>query len=290
MARKVWTEKVPREDNFFPRILSVDYDYPETFGFEVIAGRSFDASFGTDHISSFILNEKAVEALQWEDPEAALGGKLVLEGKEGQVVGVIRDFHFESLYSEISPLILEVRPGAFAYFGVRLSNSDIPATLSFIEDQWATFFPEKVFEYQFLDQSLDNAYEAEERLSGIIGYFSFLAIFISCFGLFGLAALATQQRFREIGIRKVLGASAFQILHTLSGDFLRLIAVALLLAVPLTWYFINRWMSDFAFRIDFPWWVPLLSGVAVIVLAFVTMSAQTVRAALANPVESLRQE
>ena len=290
VARNVWTEKVKQEDNFFPRVLAVDYDYVQTFGMEVIAGRDFDLSYGTDHLSSFVINEKAVEAFQWASPQEAIGQEMTLEGKAGQVVGVLRDFHFASLYTEIDPLILEVRPGAFSYFGVRLNNGDIPTTIDFIEASWAKFFPGKVFEYRFLDESLDEIYQAEERLSRIVGYFSFIAIFLSCFGLFGLAALATKQRFKEIGIRKILGATAGQILQTLAGDFVRLIIVALLLAVPLTWFFINRWMADFAYRIAFPWWVPLLTGAGVLLLAFITVSSQTLRAALANPVESLRQE
>ena len=290
VARNVWTEKVKQEDNFFPRVISVDYDYVETFGLEVIAGRDFDLSFGTDHISSFVINEQAVEAFQWASPEEAIGQEMTLEGKAGQVIGVLRDFHFASLYTEINPLILEVRPGAFSYFGVRLNNGDIPATIDFIEESWAKFFPGKVFEYRFLDESLDDIYQAEERLSKIVGYFSFIAIFLSCFGLFGLAALTTQQRFKEIGIRKILGATAGQILRTLARDFVRLILIALVLAVPLTWYFINRWMEDFAFRIPFPWWVPLITGVGVVLVAFLTVSSQTLRAAMANPVESLRQE
>ena len=202
----------------------------------------------------------------------------------------MKDYHYASLYSEIDALILEVRPGAFSYFGVRLENGNIPETLSFIEDKWQQFFPEKAFEYEFLDQSLANIYRAEERMSNMISAFALIAILISCFGLFGLAALVTQHRFKEIAIRKILGANLNQILNILAIDFLKLIGIAMILAIPLTWYFGNQWMEDFANKIDFPWWITFATGMGVIFIAFVTISAQTIKAALANPVESLRHE
>ncbi|MEM8909406.1 MAG: FtsX-like permease family protein, partial [Bacteroidota bacterium] len=290
VSRNVWTDLVPQTENFFTPIFSVDYDYVETLGLDLVAGREFDLAFGTDHISSFVINERAVKRLQWENPEAALGQKLTVEGKEGQVIGVLKDFHFRSLRTEIEPMIMEVRPGAFSFFAARVSNNNLPETLAFMEQQWKTFFPEKVFEYTFMEESLNELYDSEQRLSSMIAYFAFIAIFISCFGLFGLAALLTQYRFKEIGIRKVLGASVGQLLRILATDFLRLIAIAMLLAIPLTWYFVNRWISDFAYRIDFPWWVPLLTGGAVILIAFLTISTQTLRAALSNPIEALRSE
>ncbi len=290
VGRNVWSEQVPQEENFSASVLSVDYDFSETFGLEVVAGREFDLSFGTDHLSSFVVNEAAIPALGWESPEQAVGQSLVLEGKEGQVIGVVRNFHFQSLYNAIEPLLLEVRPGAFSSFGMRLGNANVPETLAFIEEKWSEFFPGKAFEYRFLDQSIDELYQSEERLSGMIGYFSLIAVFIACFGLLGLAALTTRHRFKEIGIRKILGATTSQILHILANDFLKLIGLALLLATPITWYGIQTWMEDFAFRIAFPWWVPILTGVVVLALAFLIITSQTIRAALANPVESLRQE
>ncbi|MEM1320579.1 MAG: ABC transporter permease [Bacteroidota bacterium] len=290
VGRNVWTDEIKAEDGFFPRIAAVDYDYVETFGIEVIAGREFDVSYGTDHLSSFVLNETAVESMNWDSPEEAIGQNMVLEGKEGKVIGVVKDYNFQSLHTAIEPLILEVRPGAFGFFGVRLENSNIPETLAFIESQWRDFFPGKTFEYSFLDETLSDAYQREEQLSSIIIYFAFIAILISCFGLLGLAALVTKHRFKEIGVRKILGATTPMLLATLAKDFLRFIAIGMILAVPLTWYFIQEWMNEFAYRIDFPWWVPFLTGLLVIAIAFVTISTQTVRAALANPVRALRYE
>ncbi|MEM9820347.1 MAG: ABC transporter permease [Bacteroidota bacterium] len=290
VSRNVWTDSVPQTDNFFTPVLAVDYDYVETFNLELAAGRDFDLSFGTDHLSSFVINESAVERLKWGDAASAIGQRLTVEGKEGTVVGVLKNYHFRSLMVEIEPLIMEIRPGAFSYFAVRVDNSNLPETLKFIEDKWKTLYPEKVFEYTFLEESLNEAYDAEERIASIIGYFAFIAILISCFGLFGLAALMTQNRFKEIGIRKVLGASVGQILRILATDFLWLIAIAMIMALPLTWYFVNRWMQDFAYRIDFPWWVPIGTGLLVILIAFLTISSQTIRAAMSNPVDAIRTE
>lgn len=290
VSRNVWTDLVPQTENFFTPVLSVDYDYVETFGLEVVAGREFDVSYGMDHTSSFVINERTVERLKWENPAAAVGQKIIVEGKEGIVIGVLKDYHFRSLRAEIEPLVMEVRPGAFSLFAVRVENGDLPKTLAFMEDKWRAAFPEKVFEYTFLEESINELYNSEQRLSSIIGYFAFLAIFISCFGLFGLAALITRHRFKEIGIRKVLGASLTQILRLLATDFIQLIALAMFLAAPLTWYFVNEWMTDFAYRIDFPWWVSIATGLLVILIAFFTISVQTMKAALSNPVHALRDE
>ena len=290
IGRKVESDSVGSEDNFFPRVVSVDYDYVETFDLEVLAGREFDASFGTDHISSFLINEKTMKRLEYATPEDAVGKNLDLEGKKGIIVGVLKDYHFQSLRSEIQPLVMEVRPGAFGYFALTMENANIPQTLSFIEEKWKAAFPEKVFEYRFLDESLNETYLSERRLSTIINYFAFLAIFISCFGLFGLAALLTQQRFKEIGIRKVLGASVGQILQLISKDFLILIAIAMLIAAPMTWYFLKDWLLDFAYSIDFPWWVTIASGLLVMLVAFVTISLQSMKAAMSNPVDAIRNE
>jgi len=290
VGRPIWNEFVLQEDAFTASVNAIDYDYAETFGLEVVAGRDFGLSYGVDHISSYMLNEKAVASLGWESPEAAIGQQVVESGREGIVVGVIKDYHFNSLQQEIQPLLFRVNPGEFGNFIVRLNNGNIPETLSFIQDKWKEFFPEKAFEYEFLDQALDDAYAAEERFGNIITYFAWIAVLISCFGLFGLAALLTQQRFKEIGIRKILGASVGQIIGGLAMDFLKLIGIAMLLAIPLTWYFMNGWLADFAYRIDFPWWVPFAVGLGVVIIAFLTISSQTLKAALSNPVKALRYE
>lgn len=290
IGRKVWTDSIPESDNFFPRVLSVDYDFVEAFELKLLAGRDFDSSFGTDHISAFVINEKTMTRLGWQSPEIALGQEMELEGKKGTVIGVLQDFHFESLHAEINPLVLEVRPGGFGYFAVRVENTNVGETINFLSAQWKTAFPEKGFEYTFLEDSLKDIYQAEERLAAIISYAAFLAIFIASFGLFGLAALLTQQRFKEIGIRKVLGASVSQILALISKDFIKLIALAMIIATPLTWLLLKDWLADFAYRIEFPWWATIASGLAVMLIAFLTVSTQSIKAAWSNPVDAIKNE
>lgn len=290
VRRGVWTDKISQNDNIFMGVLPVDYDFAETYNLQVIAGRDFDESFGADHLESFVINETAVEDLQFGTPEEAPGQPLNVEGKQGKVVGVIRNFHVSNLRNEIEPVIMEVRPGAFSYLTIRIRNQQLPETVEYIREQWGRFFPNKTFEYAFLDEELDNQYQSESRLSSIIGYFAFLTIFISCFGLFGLAALATRQRTKEMGIRKVLGASMAQIIGLLSRDFMLLIGLSMLIAIPLAWYLLDRWLQDFAFRIGMPWYLFLLAGLGTMLIAFLTVGAQTVRTARRNPVEALRYE
>ncbi len=288
--RRIWTDEINAEENLFVSVLAVDYDYVETFELQITAGRDFDVSYGTDHLESFVINQQAVKTFKWESPEAAIGQRLVVEGKEGKVVGVVKDYNFQSLRESISPLIMEVNPGVFSYYSIRIENSDIPNTIAYIESQWQKYFPAKVFEYTFLEEALNNTYRLEEALSSMVTYFAFIAIFISCFGLFGLAALTTKQRFKEIGVRKVLGASAGQVLLLLSQDFLKLVGIGIIVATPITWYLVNGWLAGFANHIDFPWLVYVFTGIGVLLLAAFTICYQAIKAAMINPVESIRYE
>ena len=290
ISHPVHNEHVLQSDAYTTHVNSVDYDYAETFGLEVVAGREFDKSFGTDHLDGFVLNEQAVKELGWKTPTDAIGQKLTAGGRDGQVLGVLKDYYFENLRVAIDGLVLRVNPGDFRNFAIRVDNKNVPETLAYIEDKWKEFFPAKVFEYTFLDESLNDLYRSEEDLSSIMQYFAFFAMLISCFGLFGLAALLTRHRFKEIGIRKVLGASVSQILTLLAADFVKLILIAMVLAFPFIWYFSDQWMQDFEYHINFPWWVPIATGLGVIVLAFLTISSQTIKAATSNPVEAIHQE
>lgn len=284
------TSDFPISENATTKVLSVDYDFSETMELELAVGRDFDASFGTDHLSSFMVNKKMISFLNLENSEEAIGKTISVGRKEGQIIGVLKDFHYENLRREILPLTMEVTPGSFGHFALRIENKNISKTLAFIEEKWKVAFPEKVFEYTFLKESINESYQSESRLASIIGYAAFFTIFISCFGLFGLAALLTQQRFKEIGIRKVLGASVVQILNLVARDFLQLIVFAMLIAVPTTWYFMNDWLYEFAYAIDFPWWTTIFSGIIVILIAFITISVQSLKAAFSNPVDAIRDE
>lgn len=290
IARTIATDEVSSEEHLTAPILAVDYDFSETFDLEILAGRDFDAAFGVDHLSSFLINEQMLSLLSWESPENAVGKKLMVGGKEGTVIGVVKDFHLESLHHTIQPLALEVSPGNFGYFAMKIGGQSVPETLSFIEQEWKTAFPEKVFEYSFLNEELDQAYQVERKLGQVIGYSAFLAICIALFGLLGLAAMLTQKRFKEIGIRKVLGASTQQILGLISKDFIQWVGFSVLLALPLTWYGLDQWLANFPYRISFPWWLSLFSGLLVAGIAFLTISTQSIRAATANPVEAIREE
>ncbi|HFA48307.1 MAG TPA: FtsX-like permease family protein [Bacteroidetes bacterium] len=293
----VVTDKITSEDAVFLPANSVDYDYAETFGLEVVAGRDFDKRFGTDHLDAFVINEMAVKELRWDSPEDAIGKKLGYGGKQGKVVGVVKNFATAGLQEAMEPLIMDVSPGTFSTFAIRLSagvslekNGGLPEVLALIEKTWQDFFPAKAFEYSFLDDDLADMYQNESRLASLGGNFAGIAIFLSCFGLFGLISLTVQQRAKEIGIRKVLGASVPGIVGLLSKDFLQLVVLALLIATPVSWYLMNGWLEDFAYRIELSWWHFALAGGAAVLVAFFTMGFQSIKAAMANPVESLRSE
>ncbi len=288
--RNFSTDSIRPEDNLFMSAFAVDYDYAKLYDLKLLAGRDFDKSFGTDHINGFMINEQAVKTLGWKTPENAVGKNITMEGRNGQVVGVFRDFHFNSLHDEIQPLALVVSPNQFNTFSIRLEGGRFQEGRDIVQKTWTQFFPEKVFEPEFLSEGLANNYETEKRLSDLIGYFALLAILISCFGLFGLATFTAFQKTKEIGIRKVLGASIVGITGLLAKDFLKLVFIAIVLAIPLAYYFMHAWLEDFAYRIDIQWWMFALAGVVAVAIAFLTVGFQSVRAALANPVKSLRSE
>lgn len=284
------TDKIRLQDGVVLPLISVDYDFSETFGLKIVAGRDFDKSFGTDHLESYIISEEAVKVLGFGTPAAAIGQTLQRGGRPpGKVVGVVADFHSETLRNALTPIILEVNPGAFTNFGIKISNARVPETLAFIERTWREFFPEKVFESRFLEDNLEDNYAAESRLSQMIGIFAGVAIFLSCFGLFGLITYIVQSRTREIGIRKALGASVSSVVALLSKNFLVLVLVAILIASPPAYYVMNQWLADFAYRIDIHWSVFVFAGMVAIAIAFLTLSLQSIKAALANPVKSLRE-
>ncbi|MEZ4883934.1 MAG: ABC transporter permease [Chitinophagales bacterium] len=290
VRRNVTTDSIKAEDNMYIGSMAVDYDFAATYDLQIIEGRDFDKSFGTDHLNAFIINEKAVETLGWKNAIEAIGKNINMEGKQGTVVGVMKDFHYTSLTQPIEAMTIQVNAGTFTTFSIRIQNTEIPETVDFIRQKWGTFFPEKVMDYAFLDSQIEDLYTTESHLSQIVGYFSFLAILISCFGLYGLVMYAALQKKKEIGIRKVLGATVPNILSLLSKDFLQLIALASVLAIPLVFYAMNHWLQDYAYRIELSWLLFVLPVVVVLLIALVTLGFQTVQSALANPVEALRNE
>ncbi len=290
VSRQIWSEKVNQDANVFASCMAVDYDFLQTYELDLVAGRAFDKSFGTDHLNGYIINESAVNLLGWDSPEDAIGKKISREGKDGTVVGVIKDFNYRSLRFPIDALVLDVFVPQFTTFSIRLQPDQASKTLSFVETEWNKIFPERAFSYTFLDETLAQNFSNEENFGRTINYFAFLAILISCFGLFGLTIHTIHLKTKEIGVRKVLGASVANIVALLSKDFIRLVLIAMVIAAPLAWYFMNDWLQSFAYRVQISWWVFAIAGIIALAIAFLTMSFQSIRAALANPVKSLRSE
>ncbi|MVM30781.1 FtsX-like permease family protein [Spirosoma sp. HMF4905] len=270
----------------------VDYDYLKTMGMQLVQGRGFSRDFGSDS-SGIIINEAAVKVLGFKDPV----GKRVWRFTDNQaknrktytILGVIKNFHFESLRRNISALslVLDSNSGAASF---RLSSTDLPAVVKQIEAKWKQVAPGQPFSYQFMDDSFDEMYRAEQRIGTIALTFAALAILIACLGLFGLAAFMAEQRTKEIGVRKVLGASVGSIIGLLSKDFLKLVFISIIIASPIAWYAMNQWLSDFAYKIDIEWWMFALAGILAVGIALLTVSFQSIKAALMNPVKSLRSE
>ncbi|GAB3510334.1 ABC transporter permease [Spirosoma knui] len=276
------------------RINRVDYDLLPTMGFTIKQGRSFSRQFPGDTNNRLIVNEATLRKLQIAENKA-VGQRLNFDwGGQTypyEIVGVVKDFHFEGLHQTIEPyaFMLNNRPN-FNYIIVHVNTANIANVLGFLEQKWKTLRPDEPFEYTFLNEDFQKNYQAEARTSRIVTTFTIISILISCLGLFGLAAFAAQQRTKEIGVRKVLGASVTNIVGLLAKDFLKLVLIAILIASPIAWYAMNKWLQGFAYKIDIPLWVFLAAGGLAILIAFVTVSFQSIKAALMNPIKSLRTE
>lgn len=276
---------------FFPQAWSVDEDYIKTLGMKLVAGRNFSSQMGTD-AHSLIINETAAKFLGFANPVGKMlyydeGSKQ--SSKRYTVIGVVKDFNFDSMRENISPVVmtLDYNTGNLA---IRLNSADLPAIIAQIQNRWKTLVPYGKFTYSFMNADFEVTYRAEQRMGQISIIFTSLAIIIACLGLFGLSAYAAEQRTKEIGIRKVLGASVATILRMLSVDFIKLVFIALLISTPFAWYIMHKWLQGFAYRADISWWIFGLSGMAAILIAFATISFQSFKAATANLVKSLRSE
>jgi len=265
----------------------VDEEYLGLFGLELIAGRNFSSEFPTDISQGYIINETAAKALGWT-PEEAIGKTFTHWGTE-TVIGVVKDFHLHSFHMAIQPMMFHLREDFFRYISVRVRPDHLPETLTLIESSIREHSPYP-FEYAFMDEQFDRLYKDDRRFGEIMGFFTILSILIASMGLFGLAAFTAHQRTKEIGIRKVLGASAQRIVTMLSQDFLKMVVIGFVIAVPIAWAAMQHWLENFAYRIDMEWWIFVLGGFIAISIAFFTMSSQSYQAAMANPVESLRQD
>ncbi|GHA55948.1 ABC transporter permease [Pontibacter akesuensis] len=278
-------------------LLMIDFDYINTLNVQTVAGRPFSREYKTDADHAFMINETAVKDLGFGTAEKALGQTLLWPTwdnqdsvKEGKIIGVVKDFHVSSLYDKVEPTVLQIYPGANIKVAVKMDAENIAGAIAHVKEVWGKFSPDYPIEYIFMDDNFAKMYTAEDKLKSLLTIFTGIAIFVACLGLFGLAAYAAERRKKEIGIRKVLGAETSSIVTLLSKDFLKLVLVAAIIAFPLAWYAMGKWLEDFAYRIDIPIWVFILAGAVAGLLAFLTISFQAVRAATANPVNNLRMD
>jgi putative ABC transport system permease protein len=267
-----------------------DYDFLKTYEIDLVKGRDFSRDFGSDKEGAYLINETAMTKLGWGDD--TLGKKIGFSKKVMRpIVGIVKDFHYRSLKHVIGPLAIFLRPRGDSYLSIKMNTDDISATLSYIKKTWNTFEKERSFGYFFVDENFDSLYNSEERLSQIITFFASIAIFVACLGLFGLASYIAEQSTKEIGIRKVLGATASSIVVLLSRNFLKWVLVANLIAWPVTYYVMrNCWLANFPFRIPISLLTFVMAGIIALLIALLTVSYQSIKAAVANPVDSLRYE
>ena len=275
------------------QVWNIDHNYIPLMEMEVIKGRNFSKDFGTDS-NATIINETAARLLGWDDP---VGKKLYTYFQDGfgntlisrEVIGVVKNFHFESMKENIGPLCFRLADNYWAT-AFKVNTADIKQLVSNIESKWKAMAPGMPFSYQFMDESFDNMYRVEQRTGKLGLTLAVIAILIACLGLFGLATYTAEQRIKEIGVRKVLGATIGNIVSMLSKDFIRLVIIAAVFAIPLAWWAMNTWLQDFAYRINIGWWVFAAAGIIALLIALLTVSSQAIKAALANPVKSLRTE
>ena len=283
------TKMVPSKIDI--KCLATDYGFIPAYGMQMAAGRNFSKDFSMDTAGSYIINETAVKALGWGRADNAIGKDMKYGSAAGKVIGVVKDFHFESLHQAIIPLVFYMpAQNWYNHISIKVSGNNIPSALATIETTWRHYLPQVPFDYSFVDEKFQQLYTSEQQESSLVTIFSCIAIFIACLGLFGLSAFTISQRIKEIGVRKVLGANVPQIVVELSKDFLALVIVAAVIALPFAWYLMGKWLQGFAFRITISWWIFVFAAFAALIIAFVTISFQSVKAALANPVKSLRSE
>jgi putative ABC transport system permease protein len=277
--------QVANMDSYF-----VDWDYIDQYKIKMVAGRAFSRDFQTDTTQAMVINEAAAKMFGYPTPQQAVGRRFSQVGRTGRIIGVMKDFHIRSLQEEIKPLSMRIEPDYCYLVSVKVSTDHLPATLSAIENKWKSIVPYRPLLYYFLDEHFDRQYRSEERFGKLFLYFTVLAIFISCMGLFGLASYSILQRTKEIAVRKVLGASMAGIVNLLSRDFLQLVVISFIVASPVTGWLMHRWLQDFAYRVTVRIWDFLAAGLLVLLITLLTISVKAINAAIANPIKSLRAE
>jgi putative ABC transport system permease protein len=279
---------------YFPSLI-VSPDFIQTLGIKLVAGRPFDRNIKTDDSLAVIINESMVKHLNWGTPQQALGKQFFTPNGKERVIGVARDFNFVSLKETVGPFVLDQagKNGKLfwtKFIVVRIPPENVKETISFVEKKWNEFSKEYPFEYFFLDENLNKLYKSQDNLGKLVGYFSVLAIFIACLGLFALASFTAEQRTKEIGIRKVLGAPVYSLVNLMSKEFIKLVFISVLLAWPVTYFMMNNWLNNFAYRISMGVGVFIFSGITGLLIALLTVLFHALRSANGNPVNALKYE
>jgi putative ABC transport system permease protein len=290
LGRAMWPGK-PEDVELLIYVNLVNYDFVDLYGMQILEGRNFSREYPSDATGAFLLNETAARTLGWDSP---IGREFIHRTHvgvgTGKIVGIVRDFHLHSLHQRIEPLYLYLDPRGHYYLSVKIRANRIPETVAFLREKMQAFSPAYPFEYSFFDDIFDRAYQSEEKLGRLFGAFTLIAIVIACLGLLGLTSFTTERRTREIGIRKAFGASVSHIVVMLSRELAKWVLIANVIAWPLAYFAMSRWLQDFEYRTSLGWWTFILAGILALFIAMTTVSFQTVRAALTNPVETLRYE
>ena len=271
-------------------IFQVGIDFVNHFGLKLVAGRSYSRDHPSDTIGGLVINETAARQYGYTNPADIIGKKYKQWGREGEVIGVVKDFNFTSLHRNIEPLTMPLEPFACRYLSLKIKSDNMAATIEEVKKAWTRLAPHRPFLYSFLDDDFARQYQKDVNFRKLFTTFSCLAIFIACLGLLGLATYTAELRTKEISIRKVLGANIASIVTLISRDFILLIAVAMLIATPGAWYAMNRWLEGFAYHIEIHFWIFILAGFAALMIAMLTIGYQAIKAALANPVAALKSE
>lgn len=285
--RGVVPEGASQEDTWIVSVLNFDESYVGLMGMEIVDGRMFDREIQTDQQQAILINEAMAKELAWDEP---VGKKIGFGQNQRTIIGVVKDFHFASMRFKIEPLAMFFNPNGGGNLAIKFNAQDVSETMAFVQEAWNEVYPNSPIEYRFFDEEFGQQYESDERFGRLVFSFTWLAIFIACLGLFGLSAFTAEQKTKEIGVRKVLGASISGIVVLLSKQFTRLIIVAMVLASPLAYFMMDAWLNDFAYRVDINWFWFLVSAVAALLIALLTVTFQSVKAAMINPAKSLRYE
>jgi ABC-type antimicrobial peptide transport system permease subunit len=282
----VWTGKKDGDEALF-HLLSVDEDYAKTFQLQLKDGRFFSSEFSTDN-TAVVINEKAAEIIGFKNPI----GEFLTSSQKGKlkIIGVVKDFHFQSLHAKIEPLIIFMDKNWGSFCFVKMKPDNIISAVSYIKNTFKSYNLPYPMDFKFLDDDYDKLYQTEQRMGKIFAYFSLLAVIISCLGLIGLSSFMIERRTKEIGIRKVNGAKSIEIFSLLSKEYIIWVLISIIIASPIAWYAMNKWLQNFAYRINISWWVFALAGAIALVIALLTVSIQSYKAAGKNPVEALRYE